>query len=97
MRSHIEETNRELEKHMEQMKTWDAFVGVLCGLAFGAAVYFLLGTGGTTSSGGISPTISSREGWPVFGALAGLVAGAVVARVAFTQLRQRRRRRFWGL
>ena len=97
MRSHIEETNRALEEHMGQMKTWDAIVGVLCGLACGAAVYFLLGTGGPTSSGGLSPTISSREAWPVLGALAGLVGGAVVARVAFTQLRQRRRRRFWGL
>jgi hypothetical protein len=96
-RSHIEETNRALEKHMEQMKTWDAIVGTLCSLAFGAAVYFLLGTGGTTSSGGLSPTISWREAWPIFGAIAGLFGGAVVARVAFTQLRQRRRRRFWGL
>jgi hypothetical protein len=97
MRSHIEETNRALEEHMERTKTRDAVVAALCGLAFGVMAYFLLGTGGATPSGGISPTITTREGWPVLGALAGLVGAAVVARALFTQLRQRRRRRFWGL
>jgi fructose-specific phosphotransferase system IIC component len=96
MRSHIEETNRALEEHLEQTKTRDAIVAVLCGVAFGAMAYLLLGTGGTTPSGGISPTVTTREGWPVLGTLAGLVGGVVVARVLFTQLRQRRRRRFWG-
>ena len=95
--AHIEETNRALEEHLEQTKTRDAIVAALCGLAFGAAVYLLLGTGGTTSSGGISPTITSSEGWPLLGALAGLVGGVVVARALFTHIRTRRRRRFWGL
>mgnify|MGYP001824477243 FL=1 len=97
MPSHIEETNRALEEHLEQTKTRDAVVATLCGLAFGVLAYFLLGTGGTTSSGGISPTISTREGWPVLGTLAGLVGAVVVARGLYTHLRQRRRRRFWGL
>ena len=95
--SHIEETNRALEEHLEQTKTRDAVVATLCGLAFGAAAFLLLGTGGTTSSGGISPTITSSEGWPLLGGLGGLVGGVVVARALFTHLRTRRRRRFWGL
>jgi hypothetical protein len=95
--SHIQETNRALEEHLERTRTRDAIVAVLCGLAFGAMAYFLLGTSGTTSSGGISPTVTTREGWPVVGALGGLVGAVVVARVVFTQIRQRRRRRFWGL
>ena len=97
MPSHIEETNRALDEHLEQTKTRDAVVAALCGLAFGVVAYFLLGTGGATSSGGISPTISTREGWPVLGALAGLIGAGVVARALYTHLRQRRRRRFWGL
>jgi hypothetical protein len=97
MRSHIEDTNRALEEHLEQMKTRDAIVAAVCGLAFGAIAYLLLGTGGPTSSGGISPTMTTREGWPVVGALAGLVGAVIVARTVFTQIRQRRRRRFWGL
>ncbi len=97
MRSHIEETNQALEEHMEQTKTRDAILAGVCGLAFGVMAYLLLGTGGTTSSGGISPTITTREGWPILGTLAGLVGALIVARVLFTQIRQRRRRRFWGL
>jgi hypothetical protein len=97
MPSHIEETNRALEEHLEQTKTRDAVVATLAGLAFGVVAYLLLGTGGTTSSGGISPTMTTSEGWPVLGALAGLVGAAVVGRALFTHLRQRRRRRFWGL
>jgi hypothetical protein len=95
--SHIEETNRALEQHLERTKTRDAVVAALCGLASGAIAYLLLGTGGTTSSGGISPTITTTEGWPVVGALVGVIGGVLVARTVFTQIRQRRRRRFWGL
>jgi hypothetical protein len=97
MPSHIEETNRALEEHLEQTKTRDTVFAALAGLAFGVVAYLLLGTGGATSAGGISPTLTMTEGWPVLGALAGLVGAVVVGRVLFTQLRQRRRRRFWGL
>lgn len=95
--SHIEETNRALERHLVEKKTQDVVVATLCGLAFGAVAYFILGTGGATSSGGVSPTLSTSEGWPVLGTLAGVVGGVIVARFAFTGIRQRRRRRFWGL
>jgi hypothetical protein len=97
MSSHIEETNRALEAHLEQTRTRDTVVAALAGLVFGVVAYLLLGTGGTTSTGGISPTPTTTEGWPVLGTLAGLVGAVVVGRVLFTQLRQRRRRRFWGL
>jgi hypothetical protein len=97
MPSHIEDTNRALEEHLEQTKTRDTVIAALAGLVFGAVAYLLLGTGGATSTGGISPTMTTSEGRPVLGALAGLVGAAVVGRVLFTQLRLRRRRRFWGL
>jgi len=97
MPSHIEETNQALEKHLEETKTRDAIVATLCGVVFGVMVYFLLGTGGPTSSGGVSPTLTTREGWPVLGGLGGLVGAVVVSRALYTHLRQRRRRRFWGL
>ncbi len=95
--SHIEETNRALEEHLEQTKTRDGIVAIIGGLVFGVAVYFLLGTGGPAPSGGISPTVTTREGWPLLGAPAGLVGAGLVARALFKYRRARRRRRFWGL
>ena len=95
--SHIEETNRELEQHMEQTKTRDVISAVIVGFVLGLAVWFLLGTGGPSSSGGISPTITQRDAWPVLGGLTGLLGGAFTARAFYGYRRQQRRRRFWGL
>lgn len=95
--SHIEETNRALEAHLEQTKSRDVIGAVVVGIVLGLAVWFMLGTGGTTSSGGISPTITTREPWPIFGTLVGLVSGGFTARAFYGYRRQQRRRRFWGL
>ena len=95
--SHIEETNRALEEHLEQTRTRDVIVAVIVGCVLGLAVWFLLGTGGPSSSGGISPTITTRDSWPLLGGLAGLVGAAFPARAFYGYRRQQRRRRFWGL
>lgn len=95
--SEIEETNRAMERHLEEKKTQDTVVAILCGLAFAVLAYLVLGTSGPSGSGGISPTLGRSEGWPVLGLLMGAVGGAVVGRFSFTQIRQHRRRRFWGL
>jgi hypothetical protein len=95
--SHIEETNRALEEHLVQTKTRDVVGAVVCGLVVATAVYFLLATGGAGSSGGISPTVTERAPWPVFGALAGVVGGAFAGHAFYRHRRQQRRRRFWGL
>ena len=91
------ETNEALEKHMEATRTPDVVLAMVCGLVLGLAVYLLLGPGGTSTSGGISPTLTERDPWPVLGALSGLVLGALGARATYRYRRQQRRRRFWGL
>jgi len=95
--SHIQETNEALDAHLDQTRSRDVVTAVVVGIVLGLAVWFVLGTGGATSSGGISPTITTRDAWPVLGALAGLVGGAFTARAFYSHRRRQRRRRFWGL
>ena len=85
------------ERHLEEKKAQDAIVATLCGVAFAALAYLVLGTSAPSASGGLSPAVGTSEGWPVVGGLVGVVGGAVVGRFTFTRIRQRRRRRFWGL